>query len=137
MSTDVQADTTVIKALKRLRMPQTQRNREFWLLLFACAISGAALTLVQLGALGVIDPMILAIGGGLAVLAFALHIVLRFVASDADPFVLRALEAAGVPVLDLGIDNYNPDGTGDATIDAAMAAFLDGPAAERAKRRLG
>ncbi|MFE7651170.1 FtsW/RodA/SpoVE family cell cycle protein, partial [Streptomyces phaeoluteigriseus] len=88
MSTDVQADTTVIKALRRLRMPQTQRNREFWLLLFACAISGAALTLVQLGALGVIDPMILAIGGGLAVLAFALHIVLRFVASDADPFVL-------------------------------------------------
>ena len=88
MSTDVQADTTVIKALKRLRMPQSQRNREFWLLLFACAISGAALTLVQLGALGVIDPMILAIGGGLAALAFALHIVLRFVASDADPFVL-------------------------------------------------
>ena len=46
MSTDVQADTTVIKALRRLRMPQTQRNREFWLLLSACAISGAALTLV-------------------------------------------------------------------------------------------
>ncbi len=88
MSTDVQADTTVIKALRRLRMPQTQRNREFWLLLFACAISGAALTLVQLGALGTIDPMILAIGGGLAALAFALHIVLRFVAADADPFVV-------------------------------------------------
>ncbi len=32
--------------------------------------------------------MILVIGGGLAVLVFALHIVLRFVASDADPFVL-------------------------------------------------
>ena len=88
MSTDVAADTSVIKALKRIRMPQNQRNREFWLLLFACAISGAALTLVQLGALGVIDPMILAIGGGLAALAFALHIVLRFVASDADPFVV-------------------------------------------------
>ncbi|KDA05157.1 cell division protein FtsW [Microbacterium sp. CH12i] len=88
MSTDVAADTAVIKALKRMRMPQTQRNREFWLLLFACAISGAALTLVQLGALGLIDPFILFIGGGLAVLAFALHIVLRVVASDADPFVL-------------------------------------------------
>lgn len=88
MSTDVNADTSVITALKRLRMPQTQRNREFWLLLFACAISGASLTLVQLGALGLIDPVILAIGGGLAVLAFALHIVLRLVASDADPFVL-------------------------------------------------
>src|SRR5690606_4283085 len=88
MSSDVAADTAVIKALKRMRMPQTQRNREFWLLLFACALSGAALTLVQLGALGLIDPFILFIGGGLAVLAFALHIVLRVVASDADPFVL-------------------------------------------------
>src|SRR6478609_9474913 len=88
MTTDVTADTSVIKALKRIRMPQSQRNREFWLLLFACAISGAALTLVQLGALGVIDPMILAIGGGLAVLAFAVHFVLRAVASAADPFLL-------------------------------------------------
>lgn len=88
MSTGVAADTAVIKALKRMRLPQTQRNREFWLLLFACALSGAALTLVQLGALGLIDPMILFIGGGLAVLAFALHVVLRIVASDADPFVL-------------------------------------------------
>ena len=88
MTADVAADTAVIKALKRMRMPQTQRNREFWLLLFACAISGAALALVQLGALGLIDPFILFIGGGLAVLAFALHFVLRAVASDADPFVL-------------------------------------------------
>lgn len=88
MTTDVTADTSVIKALKRMRMPQTQRNREFWLLLFAVVISGAALTLVQLGALGVIDPMILAIGGGLAVLAFAVHFVLRAVASAADPFLL-------------------------------------------------
>ncbi|MFJ4223515.1 FtsW/RodA/SpoVE family cell cycle protein [Microbacterium sp. NPDC089695] len=88
MSSDVQADTTVIKALRTLRLPQTQRNREFWLLLFAIVISGAALTLTQLGALGLIDPMILAIGGGLGVLAFALHFVLRVVASNADPFVL-------------------------------------------------
>lgn len=88
MSADVAADTAVIKALKRMRLPQTQRNREFWLLLFACALSGAAFTLVQLGALGLIDPFILFMGGGLAVLAFALHIVLRIVASDADPFVL-------------------------------------------------
>ncbi|WP_406248089.1 FtsW/RodA/SpoVE family cell cycle protein [Microbacterium sp. M] len=88
MSTDVAADTAVIKALKKMRLPQTQRNREFWLLLFACALSGGALTLVQLGALGAFDPMILLIGGGLAVLVFALHIVLRIVASDADPFVV-------------------------------------------------
>ncbi|MGN8026379.1 FtsW/RodA/SpoVE family cell cycle protein [Microbacterium sp. 22242] len=82
------ADTSVLRALRKIRGPQTQRNREFWLLLFAVLIAGAALTLVQLGALRTIDPMILMIGGGLAVLVFALHIVLRFVASDADPFVL-------------------------------------------------
>lgn len=86
--TAVSADTSVLKALKKIRMPQKQRNREFWLLLFAVLISGGSLTLVQLGALGTIDPMILAIGGGLAVLVFALHVVLRVVASDADPFVL-------------------------------------------------
>ena len=85
---DVAADTAVLRALRKIRGPQTQRNREFWLLLFAVVVAGAALTLVQLGALGRIDPMILLIGGGLAVLVFALHVVLRFVASDADPFVL-------------------------------------------------
>lgn len=85
---DVTADTSVLKALKRIRMPQKQRNREFWLLLFAIILAGGALTLVQLGALHTIDPMILVIGGGLAVLALAVHIVLRVVASDADPFVL-------------------------------------------------
>lgn len=82
------ADTSVLKALRKIRGPQTQRNREFWLLVFAVLVAGAAITLVQLGALKTIDPMILFIAGGLALLAFALHIVLRFVASDADPFVL-------------------------------------------------
>ena len=86
--TAVSADTSVVTALRKIRTPQKQRNREFWLLLFAVAISAAALTLVQLGALGAIDPMIFVIGGILAVLAFALHVVLRVVASDADPFVV-------------------------------------------------
>lgn len=86
--TDVTADTSVIKALKKIRMPQKQRNRELALLIFALLLAGAALTLVQLGARDAIDPMILMIGGGLAVLVLALHFVLRVVASDADPFVL-------------------------------------------------
>jgi len=88
--TAVSADTSVLKALKKIRTPQKQRNREFWLLLFALLISGASLTLVQLGALDRIDPMILVFGGGLAVLVFALHVVLRVVASDADPFCCRS-----------------------------------------------
>jgi hypothetical protein len=54
--------------------------------------------------------------------------------SDADPFVLRALQAADMPVLDLGIDNYSPGAAGEA-LDAAMLAFLDGPASDRAAER--
>ncbi len=84
----VDADTSIVTALRRMRMPQTQRNRELALLLFAIALAGAAITLVQLGALGTIDPQILALGGGLAVIVLALHVVLRVVAANADPFVV-------------------------------------------------
>ena len=48
MSADVHADTSVVKALRRMRGPQTQRNRELGLLVFALLLSGAAITLVQL-----------------------------------------------------------------------------------------
>ena len=108
---DVAADTAVLRALRKIRGPQTQRNREFWLLLFAVIVAGSALTLVQLGALGQIDPMILLIGGGLAVLVFALHVVLRFVASDADPFVLPiATLLTGVGIAEIyRIDIANHD----------------------------
>lgn len=84
----VQADTTVVKALRKLRMPQTQRNRELGLLLFAFVINGAAIALVQLGALGHIEWTFLYYCGALTVLVLALHIVLRFKASQADPFVV-------------------------------------------------
>ena len=84
----VSADTTVVKALRKLRMPQTQRNRELGLLLFAFAINGAAVALVQLGALGHIDWTFLYYCGALTGLVLALHIVLRFKASQADPFVV-------------------------------------------------
>jgi len=85
----VQADTTVVKALRKLRMPQTQRNRELGLLLFAFAINGAAVALVQLGALGHIDWTFLYYCGALTVLVLGLHIVLRFKALPADRFVVR------------------------------------------------
>lgn len=84
----VQADTSVLAALRRLRMPQTQRNRELALLLFAFAINAGAVALVQLGANGQIDGTFLYYCGGLSVLALALHVVLRFRARDADPFVV-------------------------------------------------
>lgn len=69
-------------------MPAKLRNRELLLLIFACAIVGGAISLVQLGALGRIDSAILAIGAGLGVFTVVIHCVLRVVAPQADPFVL-------------------------------------------------
>ena len=84
----VSADTAVIRALRRIRVPQTQRNRELALLIFVFVINASAVALVQLGAAGVIDAKFLIYCGGLAALVHALHIVLRLHAPDADPYVV-------------------------------------------------
>ncbi len=84
----VTTDTTIIKALRRIRMPQTQRNRELGLLLFAFLINASAVALVQLGATGHIDWTFLYYCGGLSVLVLGIHIVLRYRAPQADPFVV-------------------------------------------------
>ena len=84
----VSTDTAVVRALRRIRVPQTQRNRELALLVFAFAINGSAVALVQLGAVGAIDWTFLVYCGGLTALVVALHIVLRLRARDADPFVV-------------------------------------------------
>jgi cell division protein FtsW (lipid II flippase) len=72
----------------RLRVPARLRNLELLLLLVACVLNGIAVVLVQLGALGEIRTEIIWLGGGLAVLAIGMHVALRFVAPDADPFIL-------------------------------------------------
>lgn len=72
----------------RLHMPAKLRNLELVLLVFACVLNGGAVVLVQLGALGEIQTDIIWLGGGLAALAIGLHIALRFVAPQADPFIL-------------------------------------------------
>ena len=84
----ISADTSVIKALRRLRLPQTQRNRELFLLVFALFITATAVALVQLGALGHIEWTFLIYVGAIAALVLALHIVLRLKAPNADPFVV-------------------------------------------------
>ncbi|TBN58160.1 FtsW/RodA/SpoVE family cell cycle protein [Glaciihabitans arcticus] len=72
----------------RLRVPARLRNLELVLLVFACTINLAAICLVQLGALGAIDSSIITLGFGLTALVFAMHIVMRFIATEADPFIL-------------------------------------------------
>jgi cell division protein FtsW (lipid II flippase) len=69
-------------------VPQKFRNLELVLLIAACVINTGAIVLVQLGALGAIDTTLVSLGAGLSVLVIALHVVLRFLAPDADPFVL-------------------------------------------------
>ncbi len=88
MTAELTPDTAVVRALRRIRMPQTQRNRELALLVFALVINASAVALVQLGATGIIDAKFLIYCGGPAALAVALHILLRLRARAADPFVL-------------------------------------------------
>ncbi|HEU4808880.1 MAG TPA: FtsW/RodA/SpoVE family cell cycle protein [Homoserinimonas sp.] len=72
----------------KLRVPARLRNRELVLLLFACAINTGAMAMVQLGTTGAIDSGMLTLGGVLTLLVLVLHIALRFVAAEADPFIL-------------------------------------------------
>ncbi|GAA2959711.1 FtsW/RodA/SpoVE family cell cycle protein [Microbacterium schleiferi] len=87
-ASEISADTAVVRALKRLRTPQKQRNRELGLLLFALVLSLGALVLVQLGVMGEIAPGYLIAFGGLFTTVIAVHIALRVWARDADPFVV-------------------------------------------------
>ncbi|MFF2276818.1 FtsW/RodA/SpoVE family cell cycle protein [Agromyces sp. NPDC058126] len=80
--------TTPPSGIRRIRIPQKLRNLEFWLLAVACVINASAIVLVQLGALGRIDTQLVLLGAGLSILVFGLHIAMRFVARDADPFLL-------------------------------------------------
>jgi cell division protein FtsW (lipid II flippase) len=74
--------------IRRLHLPQKLRNLELFLLLIACGVNLGAVVLVQLGALGVIDTTLVLLGASLSGLVIALHFVLRFVAREADPFLL-------------------------------------------------
>lgn len=67
---------------------QGLRNMELMLLLFATGIVFGAILLVQLGVKGQFDTRVITLTGVLAALALAMHIVLRFRAPRADPFML-------------------------------------------------
>jgi hypothetical protein len=54
---------------------------------------------------------------------------------DADPFVIRALREAGVPVLELSLDNFSREPEETAAVEETITRFIEGPAAERAAAR--
>jgi cell division protein FtsW (lipid II flippase) len=72
----------------RFRLPTRLRGLELVLLLFACAINGTAILLVQLGALGHLDFSLLYYFAALAALVLLLHVCIRVVAPHADPLIL-------------------------------------------------
>lgn len=88
-SAHAQDRSTFTQSIKlKLRVPARLRNRELVLLLFACAINTGAMAMVQLGSSGAIDNGMLILGGVLTLLVLVMHIALRFVAAEADPFIL-------------------------------------------------
>lgn len=80
--------TTNTGSVRRIRIPQKLRNLELVLLIFACAINAIAIVLVQLGELGTLDTTLVVLGAGLSLLVFGMHVAMRFIARDADPFIL-------------------------------------------------
>lgn len=101
--------------VRRIRLPQKLRNVELGLLIFACAINAVSVVLVQLGALGTIDTTLISLGAVLSLLVFGLHIVMRVVARDADPFllpiatVLNGLGIAMIYRIDIAEKQYGWD----------------------------
>jgi len=87
-ATDAREAAPQTGKIRRLHLPQKLRNLELFLLIIACGINLGAVVLVQLGALGQIDTTLVLLGASLSGLVFALHIMLRFVAREADPFIL-------------------------------------------------
>jgi cell division protein FtsW (lipid II flippase) len=100
-ATDLPAPTPG-RGIRRIRVPQKLRNLELFLLIFVCAVNALAVVLVQFGALGYADTTVFTLGAGLAVLVFGMHIALRFVATNADPFILpiaALLNGIGIAVI--------------------------------------
>jgi len=88
-ATDAGALSTFTSTIRlRLRVPAKLRNLELVLLVFAFAIVGASIALVELGALGSVQGPVLALGAGLGVITLIIHVALRFAAPQADPFLL-------------------------------------------------
>ena len=90
------------RGIRRIRVPQKLRNLELFLLVLACGTNAFAVVLVQLGALGTVDSTVITLGASLSVLVLGMHIALRYVAPNADPFILPVaaiLNGIGIAVI--------------------------------------
>ena len=76
------------RVVLRVRVPKRLRNLELGLLLIALGLSALGLALVQWGAQGELDLRVLSYAGGLALLTLLVHLAIRWLTPDGDPFVL-------------------------------------------------
>jgi cell division protein FtsW (lipid II flippase) len=92
-------NTAAIERMQAMRAPRLLRNLELAMLIFAMAISAAALMIVEWGAVGQLTNALLWPEIGLAMLIIGLHMVVRLRAPDADPLLLPiavALNGIGI-----------------------------------------
>jgi len=76
------------RVVLKVRVPKRLRNLELLLIVFALGLSAVAMALVQFGALGSLDLRVLSYTGGLGLLVLLVHLAVRWLAPDADPFVV-------------------------------------------------
>lgn len=114
----------------KLREPARLRNLELVLVLFAIVIILGAVALVQLGALGLIDPSVLVLTGVFGLMVLGMHVTLRIVAVDADPLILpiiTVLNGLGIAMIyriDLADDLTGWDNGGVRQIAWAIMAVV-------------
>lgn len=98
---------------------------ELGLLVFAAFINFAAILLVQLGVRGTFDFNVLTLSGIIAALTLGVHIVLRFRAPQADPFILpiaTVLNGIGIAMI-YRLDLANDD-LGDAFFTPSTSQMI-------------
>jgi cell division protein FtsW (lipid II flippase) len=76
------------RVVLKVRVPKRLRNLELGLLMIALGLSALGLALVQWGAQGALDLRVLSYAGGLAILTLLMHLLIRWLTPDGDPFVL-------------------------------------------------
>lgn len=123
-------DTSSINLPKIVRVIPRNRNIEFLLLLFAVGLYAFELAQIQLSVLEILTPELLLYWVPPTLFAFAIHLILRRRASEADPMILPiavVLNTLGLSMiyrLDLGaIANNNPELFGVKQIVWTMIAM--------------
>ncbi|MFM9919431.1 FtsW/RodA/SpoVE family cell cycle protein [Lacisediminihabitans sp. H27-G8] len=130
-ATDTGALSTFTNTIRlKLRVPAKLRNLELALLLFAFAVVGSSIALVELGTLGAVQGPVLALAAGLGVITLVIHVALRFVAAQADPFILpvitllNGLGIAEIYRLDIGKNQSGWEAAGVRQIAWTALAML-------------